>query len=79
MWTDIRPSSRDCKIGKMHAQYELGIRHAQVNSVAKQGPELPSAQLDTWVTWANAQADRIDPVRSGRFIKAMKDPAEEQH
>ena len=50
-----------------------------VNSVAAEGPELPSAQLDTWVTWAIAQADRIDPVRSGRFIEAMKDPAEEQH
>ena len=30
MWTDIRPSSRDYMIGKMHASwYELVIRHAQ--------------------------------------------------
>ncbi len=48
-----------------------------MNSVAAEGPELQSAQLDSWVTWAIAQADRIDPVRSGRFIKAMQDPAED--
>jgi putative transposase len=31
MWTDIRPSSRDYKIGKMQASwYKLVIRHAQV-------------------------------------------------
>lgn len=48
-----------------------------VNSVAAEGPELLSAQLDSWVTWAIAQADRIDPVRSGRFIEAMQDPAED--
>jgi antitoxin (DNA-binding transcriptional repressor) of toxin-antitoxin stability system len=30
MWTDIRPSSRDYKIGKMQASwYKLVIRHAQ--------------------------------------------------
>jgi hypothetical protein len=30
MWTDIRPSSRDYKIGKIQASwYKLVIRHAQ--------------------------------------------------
>ena len=32
MWRDIRPSSRDYKIGKLQASwYKLVIRHAQVN------------------------------------------------
>jgi len=38
---------------------------------------LPPAQLDTWVVWALAQADRIDPIQSRRFMEAMKDPTED--
>lgn len=26
-----------------------------------------------WARWALAQADRIDPVRSGRFVESMRD------
>lgn len=29
--------------------------------------------LDTWSAWALAQAERIDPARSGRFLDAMRD------
>jgi hypothetical protein len=47
-----------------------------VSAVAEGDANLPSVQLDTWVVWALAQADRIDPVQSGRFIEAMKDPAD---
>ncbi|VAW72768.1 hypothetical protein MNBD_GAMMA13-2098 [hydrothermal vent metagenome] len=57
---------------RTHLAKRLGISDA-----AAEGPELLSAQLDSWVTWAIAQADRIDPVRSGRFIEAMQDPAED--
>jgi len=45
-----------------------------VNAVATGGTELSSTELDTWVSWALAQADQIDPVQSGQFIEAMKDP-----
>jgi hypothetical protein len=39
MWTDIRPSSRDYKIGKMHASwYELVIRHAHGRVLQLPGP-----------------------------------------
>ena len=48
-----------------------------VNLQTQAHAELPSVQLDTWVSWALAQADRIDPIQSRRFIKAMKDPAED--
>lgn len=67
----LADASALCQAGEIRSYVER-----VVNSVAAEGPELPSAQLDTWVTWALAQADRIDPVRSGRFIEAMKEPAE---
>jgi hypothetical protein len=36
MWTDIRPSSRDYKIGKMQASwYKLVIRQAQVRPIGR--------------------------------------------
>jgi len=30
-------------------------------------------EVDRWSTWALAQADRIDPVIGGKFLKAMED------
>lgn len=33
-------------------------------------------ELEAWASWALAQADRLDPVRSGRFVQRMKDPEE---
>ena len=47
-----------------------------VSAVTTGDIELPSVQLDSWVIWALAQADRIDPVQSGGFIEVMKDPVD---
>ncbi len=47
-----------------------------VSAVATGDAELSSLQLVTWAVWARAQADRIDPVQSGRFIGSMKDSAD---
>ena len=45
------------------------------NSVS---PEpLPSPQMEAWATWALAQAERIDPVRSRAFLKTVEDEAAE--
>lgn len=33
-------------------------------------------ELEAWASWALTQADRLDPVRSGRFVQRMKDPEE---
>jgi hypothetical protein len=30
-------------------------------------------ELNAWVSWALAQADRIDPVRSGKFLIGYAD------
>jgi hypothetical protein len=34
---------------------------------------LSMDQIERWTKWALAQADRIDPTISGRFLKAMQD------
>jgi hypothetical protein len=34
---------------------------------------LPREKVDTWAAWALAEADRIDPIRSGRFLDQVKD------
>jgi hypothetical protein len=31
-------------------------------------------QVRDWEEWALAQADRIDPVISGRYLESIKDP-----
>jgi hypothetical protein len=38
--------------------------------------EVPvsEAEQDAWRRWALEQADRIDPVRSGRLMDTMRDP-----
>lgn len=41
---------------------------------AVNGSPLAADDLRTWKEWALAQADRIDPVVSGKFIDSMKDP-----
>lgn len=33
---------------------------------------LRQEEIEVWATWALAEADRIDPVRSGRFLEAIK-------
>jgi hypothetical protein len=37
---------------------------------------FPMDQIERWTKWALAQADRIDPTSSGRFLKAMQDEDE---
>lgn len=32
---------------------------------------LPPEKVETWATWALAEADRLDPIRSGRFLDRM--------
>lgn len=36
-------------------------------------PTAPG-EMEAWAGWALAQAERIDPVQSGRFRESMKDP-----
>ncbi len=37
---------------------------------------VPADKLEAWVKWAFAQADRIDPVLSGRFVESISDHEE---
>jgi hypothetical protein len=39
------------------------------------GP-LPTAELETWSSWALAQADRIDPSIGSAFLRSMRDENE---
>lgn len=40
-----------------------------VRAAARQSGQLSQEELERWCTWALAQADRIDPIRSFRFLK----------
>lgn len=33
---------------------------------------VPEEQVHAWATWARGEADRIDPIKSGRFLSQMK-------
>lgn len=39
----------------------------------EEGGAVSINELESWSIWALAQADRIDPVRTGRFIDSMND------
>jgi len=41
-----------------------------------EGKHIPAEKMGAWTTWALAQADHIDPVRSGRFLNSMKNREE---
>lgn len=49
--------------------YVEGVR----NRCAEEGGPAASDDLEAWAAWALAQAERIDPVRSGRFVESMRD------
>jgi hypothetical protein len=50
---------------------------AEVEARAAGGEVTASAvDIAAWRTWALRQADRIDPVRSGRFLVSMRDDGE---
>ena len=44
-----------------------------VRSGEARNRSLSMDQIERWTKWALAQADRIDPTISGRFLKAMQD------
>lgn len=39
-------------------------------AAAGEGMNTPAEEVERWARWALAEADRIDPVKSGRFIKS---------
>lgn len=39
---------------------------------------VSQGELEAWHTWALAQAERIDPVRSGRFVVSMMDKSADE-
>lgn len=39
---------------------------------------LSDAEVDAWAGWALAQADRIDPVRSGTYLRSVARPSGDQ-
>jgi hypothetical protein len=49
-------------------------QYVQAISIAHSCDETSSTEaLERWSQWALAQADRIDPVRGGAFLKSMRD------
>jgi predicted transcriptional regulator len=56
------------KAGEIRAYVEA-VREA---SALARSP-LPQERLQNWIAWALGEADRIDPIRSGRFIGDVKD------
>lgn len=38
-------------------------------SAAGEGINAPAEEVERWAQWALAEADRIDPVRNGRFLE----------
>jgi hypothetical protein len=41
-------------------------------AVASESTSVPPDVIERWSTWAHAQADRIDPVRSARFLEGIE-------
>jgi len=39
--------------------------------VASKSTSVSPVAIERWSTWAHAQADRIDPVRSARFLEGI--------
>jgi len=44
-----------------------------LEAVKENHPDIDRGQLDRWSSWATEQADRIDPVRSLRFLRGMEE------
>jgi hypothetical protein len=40
--------------------------------VANETASISSEAMERWSKWALAQADRIDPVRSARFLREIE-------
>lgn len=50
-------------------------RAVQAANKASSEP-LPDDEMEPWVVWALAQADRIDPIRTRSFLAPVEDPGE---
>jgi hypothetical protein len=48
---------------------------ARVRTAIAEGSEISADELSAWERWALAEADRIDPVRSGQFMSHLRPPA----
>ena len=46
------------------------VAAVQTGSAAK-AEQVSGDAIDVWAAWALAEADRIDPVRSGRFLEDL--------
>ena len=44
--------------------------HAVRQAAAGEGMNTPAEEIERWAHWALAEADRIDPVKTGRFLEA---------
>lgn len=75
-----RESERHAELERKRVERLLGeaeaLRHARairtyVEEVRAAAPSIPPDALDAWTEWALAEADRIDPVRSGTFLNRM--------
>lgn len=44
-------------------------------TVSEQSDLAPTGEVERWRVWALAQADRIDPVRSSRYLDSINEPA----
>jgi hypothetical protein len=44
--------------------------HAARQATAGEGKVAPAEEVERWAQWALAEANRIDPVRNGRFLEA---------
>ena len=58
------------KAGDIRAYVE-GVQ----NRCEGEGGPASADDLEAWAAWALSQAERIDPVRSGRFVESMRDEA----
>ena len=60
-------------LGEAEALRNARAIRAYVEEVREADPMVPQADLDVWTKWALEQADRIDPVLSGSFLKGLAD------
>jgi len=69
----------DHLLGQAHAMQQAGQIRTYVAAVqiANKGAPAPMTddELSTWTLWALSQADRLDPVTSGRYRERPAEPA----
>ncbi len=56
---------------EVKALHQANQIRAYVQAVLGRAAEIPSSlALDKWATWANEQADKIDPIKNGSIMRA---------